>query len=359
MTLLTNNQKEMQVYFVPFNGSNPYQTQLGTGLTKRLVNIHPVIRLKDVLSLKKDHPDSQVIHIHWLPKTEGKVKGWLFALLFIQRLETLRRQGHQIVWTLHNLYGHEAASSKRERWMAKKVFQKSSRLIAHTPSSRELLRKEFGTRDIEKVAVIPHGNYVEVYKNKTSQEESRNILGLNLDATVFLFLGHIRPYKGVAELITAFKQLDDPKAILVVAGSPLNTTIAHSIQQLAAEDSRIILKLEAIPDVDLQTYFNAADVAVFPYRQILTSGALILAMSFARACIAPRLGALPETVEDQVGAFLYDPNDKEGLLLALEEALHSKANLRTMGQKNLERAQQWDWDSIAQETYKIYQEVLG
>jgi len=57
---------------------------------------------------------------------------------------------------------------------------------------------------------------------------------------------------------------------------------------------------------------NACDVVVFPYQEILTSGAVILAMSFGRACVAPRLGCIQDVLDDK-GAFIYEPSNKAGL----------------------------------------------
>ncbi|WP_242482112.1 glycosyltransferase, partial [Trichormus variabilis] len=52
-----------------------------------------------------------------------------------------------------------------------------------------------------------------------------------------------------------------------------------------------------VPSEKLQIYLNACDVVVFPYRDILTSGAVMLAMSFGRACIAPRKGCIAEVLD--------------------------------------------------------------
>jgi glycosyltransferase involved in cell wall biosynthesis len=98
-------------------------------------------------------------------------------------------------------------------------------------------------------------------------------------------------------------------------------------------------------------------VVVFPYRDILTSGAVILAMSFGRACIAPAIGCIVDVL-DEHGAILYDPDRPDGLRQALASAMTDGQRLQEMGAYNLQRARVWSWDGIAQQTAEVYREAL-
>jgi len=58
-----------------------------------------------------------------------------------------------------------------------------------------------------------------------------------------------------------------------------------------------------------------ADAVVLPFRDILTSGSAILALSHGRPVIAPALGCLPGTLPSDA-TFLYDadaPGDRRGV----------------------------------------------
>ena len=107
----------------------------------------------------------------------------------------------------------------------------------------------------------------------------------------------------------------------------------------------------------MQLYMNSADVMVFPYRDILTSGGIIMAMSFGKAIIAPYLGCISDTL-DSSGSFLYDTSDKNGLLKAMREAVNSKSKMKAMGRHNLDLAKKLDWESIAKSTYKVYEKCF-
>ena len=112
-----------------------------------------------------------------------------------------------------------------------------------------------------------------------------------------------------------------------------------------------------MPDARVQHYLNAADAVVLPYRDILSSGAVILAMSFARACVAPRLGDLPELL-GRDSRFLYDPTDQDGLSQALLDCLDSKQEVARAGEFNRCRAQGWNWDLVARKTREVYEHCL-
>jgi beta-1,4-mannosyltransferase len=100
----------------------------------------------------------------------------------------------------------------------------------------------------------------------------------------------------------------------------------------------------------VQLYLNACDVVVLPYQHSFTSGAAILAMSFAKPCIAVRRGCIGGML-DEGGVFLYEG---DALLDAMQRAM-SAQDVAAMGAHNYARVTQWDWDRVARETVGLYQ----
>lgn len=170
-----------------------------------------------------------------------------------------------------------------------------------------------------------------------------------------LFLGNIRPYKGVLELIEAFRQLIEcgEQAELMIVGRPLDQELSDAIAAEVGCCKAIQYKPRFVPENEIQIYLNACDVAVFPYRRILSSGAVILAMSFARACVAPRLGCIQDVL-DHHGAFLYNPKDERGLLNVLKAACASREDLQMMGKYNKRKAERWNWNYVGNATRRVY-----
>jgi len=111
-----------------------------------------------------------------------------------------------------------------------------------------------------------------------------------------------------------------------------------------------------VPDTDLQTFFNAADVFVFPSRSILNSSSISLAMSFGLPCIAPNIGGIPELIGDS-GGIIYNPETKGALLNALCDAITRSAELEEIGAINQRRAGAMTWAAAADKTACVYSQL--
>lgn len=349
--------KTLRAAFLPFWIENPYQSRLSEELGKLGCEIVALSSsgmtvLRRVLS---ERP--KVIHLHWLdPLYESKhpFASMLKLAGSIAFLWFLRATGTRFVWTAHNLTKHENKMRRLDRACTSAIVSLSHAVIAHCESAKSALIAEFTLGKPEKVHVIPHGNYCDIYQNTVSRTAARGQLGIAENQSVFLFLGRVRPYKGVLEMISAFRRHDAPDAVLLIAGKPLNEAAETEIRTAIGDDRRIHFHPGFVADRDVQIYMNACDAVVLPYQNVFTSGAAVLAMSFGRACIAPRLGCMVDWFEDD-GALLYDAADTDGLYHSLRRALMPDARLEEMGARNERLARQWSWQTVAALTLDAYQ----
>ncbi|MDB9527396.1 glycosyltransferase family 4 protein [Oscillatoria sp. CS-180] len=351
----------LKLVFAPQFKLNPYQAQLAENLKKLGLSTQGTNRLD--LSVLNLFPDKEhgILHLHWLSTFFIRKELWtsLFVLirLFI-RVLVLKVSGVKIVWTVHNIKDHENPYPKLDNLCNFLAAKLADAIIVHCKIAKQEVIETFGlNRHVHKVFVVPHGNYVGCYENKVDRLEARRYLNIDDSKVVFLFLGKIRPYKGVLELIEAFKQIDGETGQLVIAGKPFNDEMKSLIQEKMAESDRIQLVPTFIPEEEIQVYMNACDVVVFPYRNILTSGAIVLAMSFAKACIAPRMGCIGELLDDK-GSFVYNLESQDGLVNAIENAIAQKDDLPQMGMHNLKLAQELGWPEIAKQTLGVYEWCL-
>jgi glycosyltransferase involved in cell wall biosynthesis len=197
---------------------------------------------------------------------------------------------------------------------------------------------------------VPHGHYRDEYPPAPPREISRGRLGLPPEDFTFLFFGNIRRYKNVPLLIEAFRQVPDRNVQLVIAGAPGYAMSPQELAQLAAGDDRIHLHLAFVPDDMLPLFIGAADVVVLPFDSILNSGSVLLALSFNRTVLAPRLGALPE-IQSKVGSRWLRLYDGSLTAPALEEARASQSRADEQEQVDLSA---FDWSEIAQHTLDFY-----
>ena len=351
--------RRIAVSFVPFERANPYQRELARELDALGIHVTPTGSLDALVgAIRRRHDRTDIVHLHWLPRFKPGVLGLRRALGFCLRVVLLRMLGRRFVWTVHNLYSHDAASRRGERWMTRLIVACASKIIVHSESARRLVLREFTHTDADKIAVVNHGHYVRSYENTVSAAEARARLQIDPAAIVILFLGNIRPYKGVPELVEAYQRLNAPASVLLIAGRSLHDPTVSAIEQKIAGDPRIAFRLGYVPDDDVQLYMNACNVVAFPYHDILTSGAIVLAMSFGRPCVAPAIGSIPDVL-DRDGAFLYDVNDRNGLSEAMKAAIRDRHRLPEMGAHNLRRAREWGWDTVARQTAEVYGQALA
>ncbi|MFV2065164.1 MAG: glycosyltransferase, partial [Chloroflexota bacterium] len=271
------------------------------------------------------------------------------------QLRLLKSRGVRIVWTVHNLKGHEAADDPNDASAHRRLIEHCDAIILHCEHAREALIEIYrpSVAATARLHVLPHGNYVQHYAVDGDAAEARRGLGLPLEAKVFVFVGAIRGYKNVGELLDAFTRLPQlgQDARLMICGKPLPRKLGRELEERAIADPRIMLRLDRIPEEELSSILRAADVAVLPFRNILTSGSAILAMSHGRPVVAPSMGCLPQTLPADA-SILYDPGTADGLAGALKVA--AGADLATMGQRARAYADTLDWGPIAERTAALY-----
>lgn len=328
----------MTVGFLPWWPANPYQILLKQELNKLGVRVigNPPLSLFRLL-IGRDGLD--VVHVHWPHGTYKTTVQFLHMLLVLFLYRLIK---NNIVWTVHELDAYESRHPERDAWFRSVVMKLSCRLIVHGEHTRQVLITE---HDYQRpIDVARHPSYIGCYKDEVTREQARAKLGLPDDARVYLYFGYIKPYKGVEDLIQAFSQVGDEGAMLLIAGKPLDTSIKQNVDALAAPDTRVRTFLQYIANDDIQNYFRAADVVIFPFRNTQTSGSLMLAMSYGRPIIAPRIATLPEYVDDSSG-ILFDPDLPGDLARAIQDA--SKAPLEELARNARLRAESLRWADMA------------
>ncbi len=336
---------------------NPYQALLAQSLEQIGVQVEvaPAGSRSLRAAIKKQAPDCIHLHtLYYLFIAPTSFQAWFRALRAIFWLLTLRLRGRTLIWTVHDLQNHNN-QNPRVDWFFCFCFARIAHgIILHSERIKQQFRQRFRLSTERKLYVIPHGHYIDCYPNHIQPAEARHRLTLKKDHLTFLFLGLIRPYKGLPELISSFQSLPQDSIQLAIAGKPASGDIGQQISELIKDDRNIHFWPTYIEEDQIQDYMNAADVVVFPYRRVLTSGSIILAMSFGRACIAPQQGGI-EDVLDSSGAFLYDPKQAGGLAQAIQTAVMKQDLLTSMGEYNRHKVQRWDWNDIAKQTKLVYQ----
>lgn len=346
------------VIHTPFFYGNPYHAQLkaeqeAKGATVRLQTTTPFL-----LPMLRAGCQN-VIHLHWThPYTRGSCwRYWAKLVVLAMHLGVARLRGAAIVWTVHNLHNHEGHNLGRERCVAWLFSRLAQRVIVHCDGAAAEVASRFRIPG-RRIAVIPHGSYVDAYHDRLPRSEARRRLGLEANSVVVLLFGAVRGYKGADRLIEALAAVPDSNLRVVIAGRVHEPALAQELAQVAERDRRLFLRLEFVPDDEVPVYMAAADVVALPYRDALTSGALLLAMSYGKAVLAPRVGCIPETVAPD-GAIWLQSDNAQAVANGLRRILQARDSLPAWGRSNLERARTLTWASIAEATLQVYRSASG
>ncbi|MET9781900.1 glycosyltransferase family 4 protein [Nocardiopsis alba] len=135
-----------------------------------------------------------------------------------------------------------------------------------------------------------------------------------------LFLGIVRPYKGVDVLLRAMAEGVPGDVTLTVAGEfwgGSEETVAL-IRRLGLVD-RVHLREGYVPAEELPKLFAEADAMVLPYRAATASQNVWLAHEHGLPVVATRAGALADHVREGVDGLLCAPDDVADLARVLAE----------------------------------------
>ena len=352
----------MKVLFIPSSKDNPYQKLLTAALTEKGVEVDSNIGFSsssfNVLCrliygiIRKRKPD--IIHVHWLVpfvKYKSRFPVIFDGIIFLATMTLSRFMDIKIIWTVHNLTSHDFNNQKIEYLITYSFIKLCNAIIVHSNTAKFKFMDYFNC-SVDRIKIIPHGNFISYYKNNVSRDEACRFLKLDPTKKIFLFFGKMRPYKGVESLIKSFRGISDGNSLLLIAGKPVNDKQKKQLTNLSSKSNNILLFLKYIPDDEIQYYMNAADVVVLPYIKIFTSGTLLLAMSYSKSIIAPNLGLIPDILDDK-GGILYEKGD-------LEKALSNilNINLEKCGEYNYKKIKNLDWNNIADKTNEVYMDCL-
>jgi glycosyltransferase involved in cell wall biosynthesis len=340
------------IFFFPdYRKSNNYQSLMYSQLPDNYALYSGDIG--DALEAIKDGIGKIVFHLHWtnyiLKKAENLVEAEKLKNQFLKKLFEFLSEGGTLIWTIHNILPHDFPYIKQEIELRNIICAAAQTLHIHSQKSLPEIQQYLNI-PLEKVKIIPHGNYIGVYPNHIDKVEARHRFGFSEEQTVFLFLGQIRKYKGIEDLIFAFDEVQQnfPNTHLLIAGKPVESIKIEEVDISDEAKIKITLIQEYIPEDELQWFLNAADIMVLPYKKILTSGSLLNALSFSCPVIAPRVGMTEEVIKDGYNGFLYELGNVKSLTKTMFKiAALDKHTKKRLFEQSLTSVQDLTWDKIA------------
>jgi alpha-maltose-1-phosphate synthase len=161
-----------------------------------------------------------------------------------------------------------------------------------------------------------------------------------------LFVGLEWERKGGPQLLAAFRRLradrSDVELFAVGQERPVGTA-EPGVHWLGRIDRRT-----ADGNAEFDRLQREATVFVLPSIYDPAPNAVLEAMTYALPCVATRVCAIPEIVEDGVSGLLVEPRDVDALYVALRALVADPARARAMGEIGRRTVlERFTWDAVA------------
>ena len=288
-----------------------------------------------------------VIHLDWIHgylRRASPLAQRIQRALFAVDVAVARALGARFAWTLHNVrpHGAERRDPLRRRfaracvWL--RVFAQST--VAQAASHFDLPPERF--------RVVPEGSYVGAYPAARPRQTPLTESEADAHRTL-LYVGLVKPYKGVVELIQAFTTIAEARGWrLLIRGAAKDAGYARAVRERCARHPDVTF-VEGFVDVDdLPDVFAEADLVAAPFRRIDNSGSVIMAMGYAKPVVAPAAGSVAERLRQQ-RELLFALGDDASMREVLAKALTLDTDaLDALGKANRLALEQHRWEDFAE-----------
>ena len=329
------------------------------------------------------------VKVYWLPAFGPKrIKPLTFVLA--ASLFLLRNRSTYDIVHLHGAYWRIAPIILIAKLLRKKIIVKMTSLGTDDPVT--IRRRLFGSILLSTVAMadavvaitdgltnsyiqaglplarlarIPNGVDTKVFKpvGSKTRRTLRITFGIPLTAPVVLFVGAVRWLKGVDLLLTAWQTVQKrfPEAILILVGpistssGPYGRPFAEYIDDyisshLSPQNIRILGQ-----QVDVQRFYQMADVFVLPSRLEGLPNALLEAMACGLPCVGSDIPSIHGIITNKKNGLIFESENTEQLADAISSLLSNEQKARELGQRAREAVMtRYSLESVTEAYLHLY-----
>ncbi len=179
------------------------------------------------------------------------------------------------------------------------------------------------------------------------------------DKPYFLYVGNVKPYKNLVNLLEAFGKL--------TAKIPHELMIVGKKEGFITEDREVAAKASHLGDrvrftgfIErdlLRQYYKQAAALVFPSRYEGFGLPPLEAMASGCAVIVSNAASLPEICGN--AALYCDPDSADDIANKMMEIIHNLNLKESLIKKGYRRVEEFTWDKCAAATIKVIEEIVS
>jgi len=240
-------------------------------------------------------------------------------------------------------------------WIERRVFRETEHAFPLSENAGKILSERGYTG---KQTPFPNGVDLRLF-HKMDVRGLQNSLGLT-NCFVVGYVGRLLRMKGVDTLLEAVAQLAFGCKLLIVGQGEDEPSFRKTAETLGITDR--VVWIDAVPPEEVAAYINCMDTLVLPSRT--TSGwveffgrVLIEGMACEVPVIGSDSGEIPQVIGE--AGLVFPEADATVLAACLQQIAHDAALRTDLVQRGLSRVENFTWETIAERTYQVYQQLLG
>lgn len=204
----------------------------------------------------------------------------------------------------------------------------------------------------ERVRVVHSGVDPARFAVPADPEGLRRELGIPRNSNLVGFIGALAAHKAPGDLVDALAEMPETVHGVFAGTGDLEAALRERARPLGGR-IHFLGHREDVPHL-----MRSIDVFCLPSRMEGLGTSVLDAMAAGVPVVAAAGGGIPEMMEDAVSGLLVEPGRPRALRAALERVLADPALRARLAAGGRERVRSFGADRMADETIRVYQEVL-
>ncbi|MGA2184353.1 MAG: glycosyltransferase family 1 protein [Bryobacteraceae bacterium] len=265
------------------------------------------------------------------------------------------------VVTIHDIFpitGHDYSTPEYRRKFSavlREAVRRAHRIVTGSRFTAGLLQSECGV-EAERIRVTPYG--VDLPAHTLSPEDSlrerERLVGKGNE--MLLSVGMLETRKNLVNALRALKLLPERYHLLLVGGDGYGHEAVHAFIAEQRLESRVH-RGGYVPARLLPAFYQSASALLFPSLEEGFGFPVLEAMANGLPVVTSGTSSLPEV--GGPAALYADPHDPCAIASQVVQAVESPAVRERMVTQGLARAREFTWRRTAEQTLRVYDELLG
>lgn len=283
------------------------------------ISLLPLIFLKSLFLMRQNKID--VLHCQgFLSSFLGFCLSCIFRVPYIVTVQRLEKRGNPF----KNF-----------------IYRKAAFCIA----SSSAVKKNFEDIGVKRIEVVPNGVDLTKYENLSKEPHEKFTV---------ITVARLEKVKGVEFLIRAMEGSNIQ--LIIVGDGSKRKELENLTKQLKVEGQ--IKFLGEIPNEKIPLYLTKADCFVLPSLKEGFGIVVLEAMAAGLPVVASKIGGILDLVEDQKTGLLVEPGNSNQIREALIKIKANPDFAKILIENAKKELPKYNWPSIAEKVFVIYQKVI-